>query len=204
MLRTMRLNVMAIAAALFCLAAPSFAEIIESPAGGEPAGASAEPALPPSAPLAPSTPKRKATAHKKKTAAPEAPVEVEAANARLQLREDSFVYSKPTKLSKAVERVHAPKFVHVTGATKDFVRVELKSGKTGFIPASVVQLVSPADKILVLTADSPVYSKPNRWGEIVAQVHRGHDVQIVGVSLEYVKIRMKSGVEGFIPLTALE
>jgi uncharacterized protein YgiM (DUF1202 family) len=202
MLRSMRLSVVAAAAAFFFLAAMSFAEIIESPAGGEPAAAPPE-AAPIPAPVAPSTPKhKKKTTHAEK--AVEAPAEVEAANARLQLKEDSFVYSKPTKLSKAVERVHAPKFVHVTGSTSDFLRVELKSGKTGFISASVVQLVSPTDKILQLTADSAVYSKPNRWGAIVAQVHRGHDVQIVGVSLEYVKIRMKSGVEGFIPLTALE
>ena len=31
-----------------------------------------------------------------------------------------------------------------------------------------------------------------------------HNVHVVGLSLDYMQIRMKSGLEGFIPMTALE
>jgi hypothetical protein len=35
-------------------------------------------------------------------------------------------------------------------------------------------------------------------------VHQGHAVHVVGIALSYMKIRMKSGLEGYIPSSALE
>jgi len=35
-------------------------------------------------------------------------------------------------------------------------------------------------------------------------VHSGHDVHVVGVALNYMKIRMKDGKEGYIPIRSLE
>lgn len=130
--------------------------------------------------------------------------EVEPASARLRLNEDTWIYERPSKWSKTIKRGHAGKFVVVTGSTHYFLRVKLRDGRTGYVLARTVNLVAPADKFFTLTRNSPVLSAPNRWGKKLAEVHRGHAVHVVGVSLNYLKIRMRSGLEGFIPASALE
>jgi hypothetical protein len=130
--------------------------------------------------------------------------EIEPAKARLKVLEDSPVYAAPAKSSKHIEQLTRDKFVEVTGSTHYFLRVNLKSGQTGYIEPSAVELVKPVDKVFVLTHDAGVLEKPNRWAKKLAEVHATHNVHVIGLSLDYMQIRMKSGLEGFIPMTALE
>ena len=130
--------------------------------------------------------------------------EIEPAQARLKVLEDSPVYASPAKSSKHIEQLTRDKFVEVTGSTHYYLQVRLKSGETGYIDPSAVELAKPADKVFVLTHDAGVLDKPNRWGKKVAEVHQSHNVHVVGVALNYMRIRMKSGLEGYIPTTALE
>ncbi len=130
--------------------------------------------------------------------------EIEPAQARLKVLEAQPVYSAPAKSSKHIEQLSPGKFVDVTGSTHYYLQVKLKSGQTGYVEPSAVELVKPADKVFVLTHDAGVLDKPNRWGKKLAEVHQGHNVHVVGLSLNYMRIRMKSGLEGYIPMTALE
>jgi len=130
--------------------------------------------------------------------------EIEPAQARVKLLQDAPVYSAPAKSSRHIGQVSRDKFVMVTGSTHYYLQVKLKTGQTGYIDPSVADLVTPTDKVFVLTHDAGVLEKPNRWAKKLAQVHKGRNVHIVGLSLNYMKIRMKSGLEGFIPITALE
>jgi hypothetical protein len=130
--------------------------------------------------------------------------EIEPAHARLKLLASVPVYSAPAKSSKQIARVSMDNFVIVTGSTHYFLQVTLKTGQTGYIEPSAVELVKPLDKVFVLTQDAGVLEKPNRWAKKLAEVHQGRNVYIIGISLGYMKIRMKSGLEGFIPITALE
>lgn len=130
--------------------------------------------------------------------------EIEPAEARLKVIQDQPVYSSPTKSSKHIEQLTRDKFVNVTGSTHYFLQVKLKSGQTGYIEPSAVELVKPTDKVFVLSHDAGVLEKPNRWAKKLAEVHQGHNVHVVGISLNYMQIRMKSGLQGFIPLSALE
>lgn len=130
--------------------------------------------------------------------------EVEPAQARLKLVEDTWVYSAPSKSAKHLERVTRDKFVVVTGSTHYYLQVRLKDGQTGYLDPAAVSLVTPTDKVFVLTHDAAVLDKPNRWGKKLAEVHKSRNVHVVGVSLNYMKIRMKNGLQGFIPTTALE
>lgn len=130
--------------------------------------------------------------------------DVEPARARVKLKEDAWVYSQPRRLSRHVTRVHAGKFVNVTGSTRYYLRVALKDGRVGYASPSAVELTRPTDKIFALTSDTPVYDQPNRWGKKVSEVHKGHSVRVVGIALNYMKIRMKSGLQGYIPASALE
>ncbi|HVA76603.1 MAG TPA: hypothetical protein VNF27_01845 [Candidatus Binataceae bacterium] len=146
-------------------------------------------------------------AARKKPAAPRFkfnPADVEPGNARAKLLEDTWAYVEPAKSSAHVERVVKDKYLVVTGATHYFVQVKLKSGKTAYVEQSAVDLVKPVDKIFKLTHNAAVLDMPNRWGKKVAEVHTPHDVHVVGIALNYIKIRMKNGVEGFIPSSALE
>lgn len=129
---------------------------------------------------------------------------VEPAKAKLRLTQDSWAYASPSKSSKRIEQVHTGKFVNVTGTTRYYVQVQLKSGATAYVPVSAVEMTRPADKIFTLTSDAAVLSEPNRYGKKLSEVHRGHKVQVIGIALNYVKIRMKNKLEGFIPLSALE
>jgi hypothetical protein len=206
------------AAAMLFLSAPSFAagpseedvpstSIVpaEGPSGAAPEGSPASATspstsgtavMPPPAGLKPVH----HASHKNSVREPE----VEPAQARLKVLQDSPVYAAPAKSSKHIEQLTRDKFVEVTGSTHYYLQVRLKSGQTGYIDPSAVELAKPADKVFVLSHDASVLDKPNRWGKKVAEVHQSHNVHVVGVALNYMRIRMKSGLEGYIPTTALE
>ncbi len=133
-----------------------------------------------------------------------APPQVEPATARLKLKQDAWIFTGPSKWTKHITRAHAGKYVVVTGTTRYYLQVKLKDGQTGYIAPANVELVTPTDKIFTLTQDAAVLDAPNRWGKKLSEVHRAHAVHVIGVSLNYMKIRMKSGLEGFIPATALQ
>jgi len=131
-------------------------------------------------------------------------LEIEPAHALVKLNNDTAVLAKPDKTSKQIQQAQSGKFIDVTGATHYFLQVKLKSGETGYIDPAAVELVKPTDKIFTLTSDSAVLEKPNKWSKKLSEVHKGHNVHVVGVALDYTKIRMKSGLEGYIPMSALE
>ena len=137
-------------------------------------------------------------------AAPVKSVVPEPVQARLQLKQDTWIYAEPSNRSAHLEQGEKGKFVVVTGTTHYFLRVKLKNGQEGFVLADAVQVTTPTDKLFMLTHDAPVLDAPNHWGKKVAQVHQGHAVHVVGVALGYMKIRMKNGLEGYIPSSALE
>jgi hypothetical protein len=149
-----------------------------------------------------STTSKKPRTHHKTTAA--APPEVEPATARLKVIHDGWIYAAPSKTSKQIERASIGKFVDVTGSTKYYLQAKLKNGQTGYISPSDVELVKPTDKIFLLTQDAAVLEAPNRWAKKLAEVHRSHNVHVVGIALNYLRIRMKSGVTGYIPVTAMQ
>jgi len=215
--------ILAAAVAMLALSAPAFTAPVGEedvpatsivPAGGEGAPApvnSPSSAGTPSVPAAagmpfipgpkPKPPSHRASVKSKKSVREP---EIEPAQARLKLLQSVPVYSAPAKSSKHIAQVSLDNFVIVTGSTHYFLQVKLKTGQTGYIDPSAVELVKPTDKVFVLTHDAGVLEKPNRWAKKLADVHQGRNVHIVGVSLNYMKIRMKNGLEGFIPMTALE
>jgi hypothetical protein len=130
--------------------------------------------------------------------------EVEPAHALVKLVRDTPVLVEPAKWSKQLEPAHAGKLIDVTGSTHYFLQVKLKSGQIGYIDPAAAELVKPTDKIFTLTSDSPVLEKPNKWARKVSEVHKGHNVHVIGVALDYTQIRMKSGLEGYVPMTAME
>ena len=130
--------------------------------------------------------------------------EVEPAQARLKLLNDTWVLATPSKSGKHVEHVVKDKYVIVTGSTRSFLQVRLKNGQVGFIDPAYVSILTPADNLFQLTHDAAVLEKPNKWAKKLAEVHQGHKVHVVGLALNYMMIKMKSGLTGFIPTSAME
>lgn len=223
--RMMRRNIATVAGLLVAalmLTAPMVWALSESPAGGSspaagtaPPPASGAPSAPPATKVVPSdetegpapseagaastAPKKNPRHHHKAV-----PPEVEPATARLRVTKDGWFYAEPSKLSRKIERATVGKFADVSGSTRYYLQVRLKDGQTGYILPSDVDLVKPTDKIFVLTQDAAVLDAPNHWAKKLAEVHRTHSVHVIGLALNYVQIRMKSGLTGFIPVTALQ
>ncbi len=129
---------------------------------------------------------------------------IDPAQGRMTIKQDTWAYASPAKSSRQIEQLHADQFVSITGLTHYFARVKLKDEQTGYILLSDLELCRPTDKIFQLTRDTPVLSQPSHFGQRLAEVHSGHDVHVIGTSLNYMKIRMKNGLEGYIMTSALE
>jgi len=147
---------------------------------------------------------RHTTVHRRKHASTADSGVVESAQGHLKLLQDSFAYKRPSKSSTRIQPVQADKFVNVIGTTRHYAQVRLKDEQIAYIPLTAIDLVKPTDKRFTLTADSAVLSAPNHSASRVAEVHRGRDVHVVGIAINYAKIRMKNGTEGFIPIHVLE
>jgi hypothetical protein len=175
----------------------------EAASGSAPSGAPASASTPAPVTTAPAA-RSKPVVHHRSSRATVHETEVEPAQARLKLLEDTWVYSAPSKKSKQLEHVIKDKYVNVTGSTHNYLQVKLKDGQTGYLDPAAVSLVAPTDKVFVLTRDASVLDQPNRFGKKLAEVHKTHNVHAVGLALNYMKIRMKNGLQGYIPITALE
>lgn len=171
-------------------------------------GPSAAPPLAPDAmrvvPVEAVTPRPRPRARARKPSSRTQPFQVEPANARLRIKENTWIYTRPSFRASHIKRGTAGKYVIVTGSTRYYLRVRLESGKTGYILQRAVYLVAPTNKYFKLTHDSPVLEKPNRWAKKLSEVHRGYYVHVIGVALNYMQIKMKSGLVGFIHVTALQ
>ena len=64
--------------------------------------------------------------------------------------------------------------------------------------------VRPLNRRFLLTHNSPVYETPDENANVVAQVHRGKFVHVTGITGKWFRIQLKSGIVGFIPLSAAE
>ncbi len=216
-----------IIAMLLATSASMALALSESPAAGSspvaaPVPSSAAPSAPPVTKVVPSdetappastpseagaagatstTTKKHRTKHK--AVAATAP-EIEPANARLRVTQAGWIYAGPSNTSKKLQKATIGKYVDVTGSTKYYLQAKLKDGQTGYISPSNVELVKPTDKIFLLSQNAEVLEAPNRWAKKLSEVHRGHNVHVIGIALNYLRIRMKSDLTGFIPLTAVQ
>ncbi len=70
--------------------------------------------------------------------------------------------------------------------------------------AGALPKIRDVNRKFLLTHNSPVYETPQETANVVAQVHRGKYVRVTGISGTWLRIQLKSGTVGFIPVTAAE
>lgn len=132
-------------------------------------------------------------------------VDVEPVQGRIKLVVDMWALSQPSAASPRVERVHQGNYVVVTGLCRRYVRVHLvRLNRTAYVPNEAVELVKPIDSVFTLTSNSPLLDEPNRWGSKVSEVHKGRAIHVIGIAPGYLKVQMAGGVEGFVPVNAVE
>src|ERR1700732_1529526 len=129
---------------------------------------------------------------------------VEPAKGKYALLQDTWAYRGPSVETGELKQVHAGRFVVVTGATPDFVRVQLRDGSVGYVPQSAVALFRPADKTFVVSTNTGVYAGPHLGSSKLDSVRRGQKIHVIGVERYYLKSRTSNGTEGFIPVAAVE
>jgi tetratricopeptide (TPR) repeat protein len=71
-------------------------------------------------------------------------------------------------------------------------------------PAAAPPKMREINKKFLLTHDSPVYETPQENGNVVAEVHHGRYVKVTGISGQWLRIELRSGTVGFIPVAAAE
>jgi Flp pilus assembly protein TadD len=64
--------------------------------------------------------------------------------------------------------------------------------------------IRDANKRFLLTHDSPVYESTSANARVVAQVHRRRYVHVTGMGGQWLRIQLRNGTIGFIPVTAAE
>jgi len=60
------------------------------------------------------------------------------------------------------------------------------------------------DRKFLLTHDSPVYQSDDSTSPVLAQVHRRRYVHVTGIQGSWLRIKMRNGTVGFIPIAAAE
>jgi tetratricopeptide (TPR) repeat protein len=77
-------------------------------------------------------------------------------------------------------------------------------------PAASTPPVAPeaalrqTDKRFLLTHDSPVYESMSESARVIAQVHQRRYVHVTGLGAQWLRIRLRNGMTGFVPAAAAE
>ena len=99
-----------------------------------------------------------------------------------------------------------PKMVPPPSATPPTVTGEgapVGAAPTGAPSTAKLKPVNPP-RLFLLTHDSPVYTSPDAGSAVVGNVRHRKYVRVIGISGDWLQIRLKNGTVGFIPSSAAQ
>jgi Flp pilus assembly protein TadD len=136
-------------------------------------------------------------------------VGLEPRNAHSHLALATLLNSQPNRQNEAqaeYARVKALDPNLVPGNALGTAILPAPANSTTASTAPVVQepAIRQTDKRFVLTHDSPVYQSMNESSPVIAQVHRRRYVHVTGLSGQWLRIQLRNGTIGFIPVNAAE
>lgn len=96
-----------------------------------------------------------------------------------------------------------PKLVPPTAATPS--AMSATPTPTGVVPSETkVKAINPP-RLFLLTHDSPVYAKPDATSAVVGNVRHKKYVHVIGIAgNDWLQIRLKNGIVGFMPTSAAQ
>jgi tetratricopeptide (TPR) repeat protein len=136
-------------------------------------------------------------------------VGLEPRNAHWHLALATLINSEPNRQNeaqaeyaqvKALDPSLMPANASATGTVPSPANTPLVSSA----PSPQGPAIRETNKRFVLTHDSPVYESMNDHAPVIAQVHRRKYVHVIGLGGQWLRIQLRDGKIGFIPVTAAE
>jgi Flp pilus assembly protein TadD len=130
-------------------------------------------------------------------------------NARSHLALATLLNSEPNRQNEAqaeYAQVKAldPSLMPTTAIGTATVPTSASTVTASIAPIAQEPAIRETDKRFLLTHDSPVYDSMSNSARIVAQVHRRRYVHVTGLGRQWLRIQLRNGTIGFIPVTAAE
>ncbi len=129
-------------------------------------------------------------------------VGLEPRNAAAHYALASLLMAEPNRQEEAQIEMAAAQALNPNLATPTPAATPTAAAALGAPPPAYK--VRPIRKRFELTKNSPVYQNPDQTSAVLAQVHRGRWVNVIGISGDWLQIRMRNGTVGFIPTAAAE
>lgn len=107
------------------------------------------------------------------------------------------VHAGPTAYSPVVATLEAGTELHPTGKRDDWYRVELESGKVGFVHEDAVD-DDPPGVLYVRTISTRVHTGPSPLSEVMAEVVAGTELTRLAKVDDFFKVRMEGGRTGWV------
>jgi tetratricopeptide (TPR) repeat protein len=136
-------------------------------------------------------------------------VGLEPSNAHSHLALATLLNSEPNRQNEAqaeYARIKAldPSLMPATALGTVTVPAAANPPAASSTPIARGPAIREINKRFLLTHDSPVYESMSDSARVVAQVHRRKYVHVTGLGGQWLRIRLRSGIIGFIPATAAE
>jgi tetratricopeptide (TPR) repeat protein len=134
---------------------------------------------------------------------------LEPRNAHSHLALASLLNSEPDRQNEAqaeYARVKAldPSLMPATAVGTATVPAAASLPEPSTAPIAKRPAIRETNKRFLLTHDSPVYESMSDSARVVAQVHRRKYVHVTGLGGQWLRIQLRNGTVGFIPVTAAE
>jgi tetratricopeptide (TPR) repeat protein len=136
-------------------------------------------------------------------------VGLEPRNAHAHLALAALLNSEPNRENEAqaeYARVKAldPSLLPTTAVGSANVAAPATMPAASSVPIFKGPALTETNKRFLLTHDSPVYESMSNNARVVAQVHRRRYVHVTGLGGQWLRIQLRNGTIGFIPVTAAE
>jgi len=131
-------------------------------------------------------------------------------NAKAHLALANLLATEPERASeanaefsevRALDAKLMPAPVATTAATAP---AEAPPTTVASVPGGAAPEIKPLNKLFLLTRNSPVYQNPDVASSTIGEVRRRKYVHVTGIAGDYLQIKLKNGMIGFIPVAAAE
>ena len=108
------------------------------------------------------------------------------------------IRSEPRSSASALERISSSTVVQITGAYRDWYRVTLPDGLTGYVPARLIDATGEPVRITNLARTELLHDAPGPMAQVKDSLAAGLEIAVVGDFRDYQLVRTSGGFEGWV------